>query len=82
MSPDFLESKWTRAEFFHATAKTLDDPFFKVIIIMLKPIVHVQDTVPGIKEFLMLHTYIEWNNSNDKFWKRVKKALPIKRALN
>lgn len=78
MTPAFLESNWTRAEFFHATAKAIDDPFFKVIIIMLKPIDDVQYIVPGIKEFLMVHTYIEWNNGSDKFWKRLKKALPKK----
>lgn len=78
MTPDFLESNWTKAEFKIATTRAIDDPFFKVIIIMLKSIEEIEDVSPDIKEFIKFHTYIEWNNGNDKFWKNLKRALPVK----
>lgn len=78
MTPNFLESEWTKAEFKLATTRAIDNPFFKVIIIMLKSIEDIKDVAPDIKEFIKFHTYIEWNNGNAAFWKKLKKALPSK----
>lgn len=78
MTPNFLESNWTKAEFKLATTRAIDDPFFKVIIIMLRSIEDIQDVSPDIHEFIKLHTYIEWNNGNAAFWKKLKCALPVK----
>ena len=59
MSAGFTTSEWCADEFTHCYIEHVDDPSFKLFIIVMEPVEILTDMTPNMKKLLKEQTYLE-----------------------
>ena len=59
MSSGFTISRWCADEFSHCYIEHIDDPTFKVFIIMRQPVRHLTNLTPNMKKLFTEQTYLD-----------------------
>lgn len=88
ISPEYVESEWTKLEYEVAQQEMLKRKH-RIIPILLEDITNCRSSMDTtLKNILSSVTYLEWPDDNcsakkmEKFWKRLQLSLPKKRTLN
>ena len=74
MSKDFLESEYCQQEL-----KLMMGNVHKVIVILLDPTILKESTNVQLTQYFRTHTYLDYDNGSDRFWKRLIYSLPHRR---
>ena len=59
MSSGFTTSRWCTDEFTHCYIEHIDDPAFKMFVIMMDPVGMLTDLTPNMRRLLTEETYLE-----------------------
>ena len=59
MSAGFTTSRWCVDEFTHCYIEHVEDPAFKLFIIMMEPLERLTDVTPNMKTLFAEQTYLE-----------------------
>ena len=62
MSAGFTSSRWCVDEFTHCYIEHIDDPAFKLFVIMMEPIKDLKDLTPNMKKLFTEQTYLDIND--------------------
>lgn len=73
LSPNFLESVWTRMEFRLAHLKAIKERRARVVVILLSQ-VDTDKLDPELKAYITMNTYVKWGDP--WFWEKLRYALP------
>ena len=59
VSTGFINSRWCMNEFSHCYIEHVEDPSFKLLVIMMEPGVNLTDLPPNMKKLVTEQTYLE-----------------------
>ena len=74
VSKGFLESEYCQQEL-----KLMMGNVNKVIVILLDPTILKESTNVQLTQYFRTHTYLDYDNGSDRFWKRLIYSLPHRR---
>ena len=64
MSQTFVNSIWCKEEFEQCYIENMNDPAFKLFVIMMQPANTLQRLSESMKTFFTQRTYIQWDDPN------------------
>jgi len=76
ISRDFLRSEYCQQELILMTSA---ENVHKIIVILLDPMIRNDSTNALLDRYFKTHTYLDYDNGSDRFWKRLIYALPHRR---
>ena len=62
LSSSFTTSRWYTDEFTHCYIEHVEDPAFKLFVIMMNPLGNLTDLTPNMRRLLTEETYLEVDN--------------------
>ena len=77
MSQGFVDSVWCKQEFTHCFTENMNDPAFKLFVIMMQPVNELNSLSEYMETFIIQQTYLEKDDPNlfkkiSDYLKRVK----------
>ena len=63
MSQSYVDSMWCRDEFEGCYVENLEDPAFRIFVIMMQPVDTLENTDEYMKSFFASKTYLEKDDS-------------------
>ena len=76
MSHAYVDSPWCKDEFEGCYVENLEDPAFKLFVIMIQPVNSLVNTNEYMKSFFASRTYLE--NDDPKLFEKIAQFDPLK----
>ena len=76
VSKGFLESEYCQQEL---KLMTRIENVHKIIVILLDPSILKESANVQLTQYFRTHTYLDYDNGSDRFWKRLIYSLPHRR---